>query len=135
MYFYKTKSFLFFLIKIFLNEGKLPYNVVCFCNTVTQISSNCTYIPSLLRLPPLLPTHPSRSSSSTGLDSLCHITVSHQLSVLHRIMYRCWCYFLHSSYPLLLLMGPQVHSLHGRLYSFSANRFIRIIFLDSIYMC
>ena len=112
----------------------MPYNVVCFCYTVTQISSNRTYIPSLLRLPPLLPTHPSRSSSSTGLDSRCHITVSHQLFVLHRIMYICWCYFLHSSYPLLLLMGPQVHSLHVSLCSFSASRFISTTFLDSIYV-
>ena len=44
-----------------------------------------TYIPSLLDLSPTPtpPSHPSRSSQSTKLSSLCYTAGSHQLSILH----------------------------------------------------
>ena len=51
------------------------------------------------------------------------------------IVYLCRCYFLKSYYPLLPLLHPQVHSLCLHLHSCSANTFISIIFLDSIYTC
>ena len=49
-------------------------------------------------------------------------------------MYMFPCYCLHSSHPLLPLLCPQVCSLCLHLYSCPANRFISIIFLDSIHM-
>ena len=49
-------------------------------------------------------------------------------------MYICQCYSLNSSNPLLPLLCPPVHSLHLCLYSYPENRFIRAIFLDSIYV-
>ena len=45
----------------------------------------------------------------------------------------CHCYLLNLSQPLQLC--PQVHLLRLCLYSCLANRFISIIFLDSIHIC
>ena len=57
-----------------------------------------TYIPSLLSLPPnLCPSHPSRSSHSTWLSSLCYATPSHQLFISHMVADVCQCYCLSSS--------------------------------------
>jgi len=72
----------------FLIGGKLQC-CVGFCYTTMQISHNYRYFSSLLSLPPLNPSHPSRSSQSTRLDSLCDIATSHQLSILHMIVYIC----------------------------------------------
>ena len=102
---------------------------VGFCHTTKWISRNYTHIPPLLSLPLLPPSHPSRSSQSAGLGSLCYIAASYQLSVLHVVVYICQCYFLHSSYSL----PPWLCPLHLGLQSFPA-RLINIIFLDSAYM-
>ena len=48
-------------------------------------------IPSLLSLPNL--AHPSRSSQSTRLSSLCYIATSHRLSILYRAVY-IWMTFI-----------------------------------------
>ena len=53
------------------------------------------------RLPPPTLCHPSRWSESPGLSSLSHITNSHWLSILHKLMYMFPCYSFHSSHPLL----------------------------------
>ena len=100
---------------------------VGFCSTTTQISHDYTYILSLLSLPLLFQSHPSRSKQ-------CYTETFLQLSILHMRVYRCGCYFLHSSHSLLPLLCPKVHSLHLHLYSFPAHRFINTIFLDSIYV-
>ena len=59
-----------------------------------------TYIskspPSCVSLPPSL-SHPSRWSQSTELISLCYEASSHQLSILHLVVYICQCYSLTSS--------------------------------------
>ena len=48
----------------------------------------CTYIPSLLDLPPTPPpSHDSRSSQSTELRFLCSVAASHELSILHMVEY------------------------------------------------
>ena len=64
---------------------------VSFCYTTTWISSKYTYMPSLLSLPPTPPSHPPRSSQSQELSSLCYSAVSHQVSILHIIVYMCQC--------------------------------------------
>ena len=79
---------------------------------------------------PLSPIPPPRSSQSARLFSLCYTATSHQPSVLHMIVYICWCYFLHLSHSLL---PPQVHFLHLCLHSFPTNKFIDTIFLDSVW--
>ena len=91
---------------IFLTQGSnIASYIACngrqdFFNSSATISHKYTYIPSLLSLPPLSPSHSSRSSQSTRLGSLCHTATSHQLSILP-------CYFLHSF--TLSLPTPTVH--------------------------
>ena len=67
----------------------LPQYCVGFCYSSTCISHRYTYVPSLWSPPPIsIPPHPSRLSQSTGLSSLCHISNSHLLFILHMLMYK-----------------------------------------------
>ena len=86
----------------------------------------CTHIPFFSNLPSLPPSHPSQSSQTD--QAFC-------ARQQHLIAYTCWCYFLHSSHPLPPALWPQVHYVRLHRHSISANRFINIIFLDSIYVC
>ena len=52
--------------------------------------------PSCVSLPPSL-SHPSKWSQSTELIYLCDVAASHQLSILHLVVYICQCYSLTSS--------------------------------------
>ena len=76
------------------------YNVVLV--SAIQQCKSClmthTPLPSLAS--PLPPSHPSRSSQSVSLGSLCCAETSRQLSILHPIVCICWCCFLHSSLSL-----------------------------------
>ena len=108
-------------------------------NKVNQ--HTCTYIPisppSCVSLPPSV-SHTSRWSQSTELTSLCYTAVSHQLSILHLVVYICPCHSLTSSQLTPFPSScPQVHSLCLCLYSCPAPRCFRTVFffLDSIYMC
>ena len=76
-----------------------------------QISHDYTYITSLLGLPPLTPAHSSRLSQSAWLGSLCYTATSHQVSILHMMVYIRLCYFLYLFHSLLPPLCPQVHSL------------------------
>ena len=71
-------SFLLLLNLSIINWGiiALQYWVGC-CRTSPCISHRYTYFPSLLNLPPISPSHPSRPSQSTDLSSLCYIAASH----------------------------------------------------------
>ena len=71
------------------------------------------------------------SSESTGLSFLCYTAAS----VLHMVIYVYQCYSLNLSLPVLPWMCPQVHSLHLHLYFYPANRSIRRVFLNYMYMC
>ena len=70
--------------------------------------------------------HPSRLSESTELSSLCYRADSLELAILHMGVCTAQCYSPSSSHPP---HRPRVH-----VYSFPTNRFIRTIFLDSIYI-
>ena len=79
--------------------------------------------------PPSHPTpkfHPSRSSQSTKLCSLCYTTTPGWLSLLHMVVYM--------SLTLPPLLCPQVYSLHLCLYCCPTNRFMSIISLGLIYI-
>ena len=94
--------FFFFLI-----EGSLLSNVVV-VSAIHQHKSVITlyiYINllSLLSLP-LPPFHPSKLSQSARLGSLYYRPASCQLSILHMMTYRCQCYFLNLTHPLLPLL-------------------------------
>ena len=95
------------------------------------------YPPSCVSFPPSI-SNPSRWWQNTELISLCHAAASHQLSVLHLVVYICQCFSLTLSqliFPLPVSSSPfsmsvssflsclQVHQNH--FFSFS---------LDSIYM-
>ena len=74
-----------------------------------------TYIPisppSCLSLTPFQ-SHPSRWSQSTELISPCDAAASHQLAILHLVVYICQCYSLTSSRLTIPPSPcPQLHSL------------------------
>ena len=112
-----------------------------------------TYIPisppSCVSLPPSL-SHPSRWTQSPELISLCYVAASHQLSILHLVVYKCQCCSLTSSQltlpsPLTLLLPPSLPfpSPSSSPFSTSVSLFLscpqvhqnHFFFLDSIGMC
>ena len=132
----------FFLIDLYWSIIASQYRVSFWCTTKWN-SPVHTHVPisppSCVSLPSSL-SHPSRSSQSTELISLCCAAASHQPTIFHSVVYICQCcsHFAPGSpsHPC-----PQVHSLCLHLYSWPATRFISTIwvfktfFLDSIYMC
>ena len=88
-----------FLIHLFLIKGQLFYNIVL----VSSIHQHESAIgihrspPSWTSLPPPTPFNPSRLSQSHGLSSLSHTANSHQLSILHMVVYMFPCYYTPSS--------------------------------------
>ena len=106
---------------------------VGFCHTTMWISFIYIYMYPLPLEPPCshIPSYPFRSSQRARLGSLCYITTPHYLSVLHTMVYICWCYFLHLSHSLPPTLCAQVHSPSLHLHSIPADRFIGTIFLSS----
>ena len=97
-YIVKVFPYLFFCIKkLFIFNWRIIALQYCvgFCHISTWISHSYTYVRSLLNLPPT-PSHPSWRSQSPSLSSLSHIPNRHWLSILHMIVCRFPCYFLHS---------------------------------------
>ena len=124
----KKKVFIYFNWKIIALQcwvSFLLYNEWTVCIHILP--------PSWVSLPPSPPSYPSGLSQSTRLSSLHDTANSHWLSILHMVMYMVQCYSLNLSHPLLLLC-PQVFCLCLCLYNCPTNRFIGIIFLDSVYM-
>ena len=82
---------------------------VSFCCITKWISYTYTHIlispPSCVSLSPSL-SHPSRWTQSTELISLCYVAASHELSILHFVVYICPCHSLTSSQ--LTLPPPRV---------------------------
>ena len=78
-------------------------------------------------LPPSL-SNPSRWSRSTELISLCYAAASHQLSILHLVVYICPCHSLTLSQLTHPTLCSQVCSLRLRLYSCPATGFISTTF-------
>ena len=86
-----------------------------------------TYVPisppSCVSLPPSL-SHPSKWSQSIELISPCYAVTSHQLAILHLVVYICQCYSLTSSQLTL----PPPHVLKSILY---VGVFIPVLALGS----
>ena len=89
----KKKTFSSILIHEILKK-------IFFCNVVLAFTAQLHTYP-LPPMPPLPQSHPSRSSQSARLDSLCCTAASQQPSILRLIVYTCCCYFPHSSPPSL----------------------------------
>ena len=81
---------------------------------------------------PFLITPPEVTDHQPGVPG--YTATFHQLCILHLAGHIRLCYFLHSSHSLRPRLCPQIHSLRLRFHSFPANRFIKTIFLDSIYI-
>ena len=77
-------------------------------NKGTQLYVYMSYVPSLLALPPTYLTHVS--SQSNQLNALCFTAASHQLSILHVVVYTCQSYSPSSSHPSLPLRCPHLFS-------------------------
>ena len=96
------------------------------------------HISSLLHLPPTLPIPALQVVTSTELISLCYAAASHQLSLLHLVVYICPCHSLTSSQltlppPCVLKSILYVCIFIPVLSLGSSEPFL--FFLDSIYMC
>ena len=73
-------------------------NCVGFCCTIMWISHKYAYLPSIMSLPPTLPSHACRSSQSTELSSLCYTAASLQVSTLPMVVYICQCIEIYTYY-------------------------------------
>ena len=84
----------FFLIDLYWSIIVSQY-CVSFCCTTKWISHMHTHVsispPSWASLPSSL-SHPSRSSQSTELISLCYAAACYQPTILHSVAYICRCY-------------------------------------------
>ena len=80
----------------------------------------------------LLASTPPRPAQSTELSSLCCAAGSHQLAVLHVVVYMHQSQSPSSSHPPT---GAPLGYLHLHLYTCPADRFIHTTFLNSIYTC
>ena len=132
--------FVFFLINVYWSPVASQY-YVSFCCTTKWISHMHTYVPisppSWAYLPSSL-SHPSRSSQSTDLISLCYAAASHWLSILHLVVYirRCYSHFAPAS-PLphhVLKCILYVYIFISALQLGSSVPFFLFFLLDSIYM-
>ena len=88
----------------------------------------------LLSLEPFFTSafHPSRLSPSPRLGSLCYTAASRLQSIVHVRVYICQCCFLSLSYTLLPAVSTRSFSMSVSPFLL-LNRFIRTVFLDSIY--
>ena len=90
----------YYILFIYFSTRLLEYN----CSTMVHqlLLYNKVNQPYVYRNPHI-PSHPtslshlSRWSQSTELISLCYAAASHQLSILHLVVYICPCHFLTSS--------------------------------------
>ena len=82
-----------------------------------QNDSNLYIHPPLLDLPHTTPTsHPSRSSQSTELSSLCCTAGSHSLSVSHTAVYMYQCHAPNAPNPLLPPLSTCPFSMSASLF-------------------
>ena len=94
-----------------------------------QHCESVIYIPSLLSLRRLPPSHRSKSSQSARLGSLCYLATSHWLSISHMVVYIrsvLLSQFVHSHLPPL---GPQV------LDSICICSYVILVFLFMLSLC
>ena len=83
----------------FFYSSLLEYNyftILCQFLLYNKVNQPYAYIyphiPSLLNLPPILPIPPLQVVANTKLISPCYDAASHQLTILHLVVYICRCY-------------------------------------------
>ena len=106
----------FFCLTLYFLVFFFNWNIVALQRCVSAVRKHESAI-SICMSPPswtpshLPPPHPSRSSQSTELSSLCCAAASCKLSDFDTAVYICQCYSLSSSHPPRPPLGPQVCSL------------------------
>ena len=113
LFIYLISIFLLFLTSLL---GYNCFTLLCQLLLYNKVNQLYVYIyphiPSLLRLPPTLPIPPLQVVTKHKLISLCYAAASHQLSILHLVVYICQCHSLTSSQLTL----PPPHVLKSILY-------------------
>ena len=85
---------LLLFFKFIFNWRIILYNIML-ASAIKQCESIISIHMSPLSgvsLPPLTPSHPSRLSQSTRLNTLCHTASSHKLSIVYVVMCMSQCY-------------------------------------------
>ena len=117
----------------------LSYNcLTVLCQFLLYNNVNQLYVYIYL-LPPEPPSHLLLAplqvlTEHRALQLPVSTAASHQLPVLHTVVYLCQCHSLSSSHRLLPPLYPQVHYLCLCLCSGPADRFVSTVFLGSLYV-
>ena len=116
-------------------EVYLLYNDVLVSVVQRSESAFCIHIcpPSWTFLPPYPSFHPSNSSQSTELSSLCY-TEFPLATYFTNVVCICQSQSPNSSHPPFPSSCPHILSLHLHLCSCPTNKIIYTIFLDSTYI-
>ena len=111
------------------------FKMLCQFLLSNKVNHLYVYIyPHIPSLPPSL-SHPSRSSQSTELISLCYVAAfPRDIYLEFGSVYMSMLLSLHPSFPLPTL-SPQVHSLCLHNYSCPDTRFISTVFFQIPYIC
>ena len=110
-------------------------NFVVFCQTSTWSSHGCTYLPTLLNLPPTsLPIPNSRLTKSPCLSFLSQTANSCWLSIFHMVLEVSMSLSPYSSPSPPLSSCPYVCPLCLFVNRCPVNKFFSTIFLDSVYV-
>ena len=114
------------------------FSILCWLLPYNKMNKSQIQICSLPpEPPPDFPPHPTPLGCHRALGwAPCVGTAAfHQLSILHMVMYIYPCYFFQFVQPSPTHTISKVCSLCLHHYSCPANRFISVIFLDSVYIC
>ena len=123
---------------IFLIGAKLLYDVMLISAVQQYKSAIIIHMTTPFCAPSPPPSHHSKSSQSTRLDSLCCVIAPYQLSLLPMIAYIYQCCFLCSSHTLLSFL----HCVYKSILcicvsspSLQIGSLVPALFLDCIYLC
>ena len=95
------------------------------------------HIPSLLRFPPTLPIPPLQVVTKHRADlPLCYAAASHQLSILHLVVYLCQCYSLTSpQLPLPPCVIKSVLYVYVFILALLLGSFCFVLFCFVLFVC
>ena len=134
----KEDPFIFRLFFLLFSLEDNCFTMLCWFLPYINMNQLRVYTRPLPREPlSHFPVHPTLLGClrPQGSGSLHHTENPPWLSISYKIMHMFPSCSLSSSHSLLPLLCSQICSLCFHFYSYHANRFIIVIFIDSIYMC